>query len=77
MKVKNKTNEPKWVSKNKTIIDYAIKYIKTNELKEEILAPINQVRIYKRMIIQCKLVGFSRDKLTKEMREKEARSCVE
>ena len=76
LKIENKTNEPKWVSKNKTIMDYAIKHVKNKELKDEILAPINQVRIHKRMMIPCELVGFSGDKSTKEMREKEARSSV-
>ena len=77
LKVENKTNESKWFSKNKTIMDYAIEHTKSNELKEELLAPLNQVRMHKRMLIPCELVGFSGDKMTKEMREKEARSCIE
>ena len=59
------------------MMDYAIKYIKSNELKEETLAPLNQVWIHKRILIPCELVGFSGNKITKVMREKEKRSCIE
>ena len=58
-------------------MDYAIKYIKSNELKEETLVPLNQVRIHQRIFILCELLGFSGDKITKEIKEKEARSCIE
>ena len=68
LKVENRMNEPKWFTINKTIMDYAIQYITSNGLKEEILAPINQVRIYKIMFLPCELVGFCGNKITKEMR---------
>ena len=74
--VENRMNEPKWMSQNKTIMDYAIQYVRAEGLKEEILASINQVGNYKRMLLPCELVGLSRNKTTKEMREKVARSCI-
>ena len=52
-------------------MDYAAQYVESVGLKEEIIVPINQVRIYKRMLLPCELVGFSGDKITKKMREKE------
>ena len=39
LEVENRMNEPKWLIKNKTIIDYAIQYVKCKGLKKEILAP--------------------------------------
>ena len=53
-----------------TIMDYVIKYMESEELKDKIIAPINQVRIYKRMFLPCELVEFNSEKITREMREK-------
>ena len=47
LRIDNRINEAKWISKNLTIMDYAIKYVDSQGLKEEILAPINQIRIHK------------------------------
>jgi len=77
LKIENRLNERTWISKNLTIMDYAIKYVDSQRLKEEILAPINQIRIHKRMLLPCELVGFNGESKTKEMREKELKSCVE
>ena len=41
------------------------------------LALLNQVRIHIRIFLPCELVDFSSNKITKEMRENEARSCIE
>ena len=41
------------------------------------LALLNQVRIHIRIFLPCELVGFSSNKITKEMRENEARSYTE
>jgi len=37
-------------------MDYAIKYIEKQNLKSKILAPINQMRIWKQMYLPCELV---------------------
>ena len=65
----NCVQEKKWISKNKTIMDYAIEYVEQNELTMKYTEAINHVRIYKRMILPCELTGFYGDKVTKEARE--------
>ena len=77
LSMENRINEVKWISTNLTIMDYAIKYVDRQRLNENILAPINQIRIHKRMLLPCELVGFNGEKRTKEMREREMKSCVE
>ena len=47
LEVENRMNKPKWFITNKMIMNYSIKYTKWKELKEEILALLNQIRIYK------------------------------
>jgi len=74
--IHNRTNEPKWMSRNNTIMDYAVKYIEAERLQEKILAPINHVRLHKRMVLPCELVGFNGERTTKEMREHYSQSCV-
>ena len=37
---------------------------------------MNQVRIFKRIILPCELVRFSSDKLTKKVRECKEKSCI-
>ena len=58
-------NEMKWITKNKTIIDYAIQYSKDLTLIEA----INHVRIYKKMILPFELFGFNGNCKTREFRE--------
>ena len=70
-------NEPKWFRINKTIMEYTIQYTTSKGLKWEMLALLNQVRIHIRIFLPCELVGFSSNKITKEMRENEARSYTE
>ena len=65
----NRTNERKWITANNSIMDYAIKYVKEKELTCEVAEAINHVRMYKKMILPCELVGFRGDKETKEARE--------
>lgn len=50
-------------------MDYAVLYVKHKELGCEAIKAINHVRINKRMILPCELVGFNGDKVTKEARE--------
>ena len=76
LKIVNRTNERKWMSKNKTIMDYAIKYVNEKELDYGIVEAINHVRIFKQMILPYELVGFCGNKETKEAREVYERSSV-
>ena len=48
LKLENRRNEPKWILKNRTIMDYALKYMEIIGLESEIIAPINQVRLHKK-----------------------------
>ena len=57
-------------------MDLVVEYVKNQEFRCKIIAPINQVRIYKRIILPCKLVGFQGSNKTKEAREYEEKSCV-
>ena len=65
MQLINRINESKWIIKNKTIMDYATQY--SNQLK--MVEAINHMRIFKKMILPCELVGFKGQNVTKEMRE--------
>ena len=77
LKIENRRNEPEWISKNMTIMDYASQYIEVEGLNNKRIAPINHVRLYKRMMLPCELVGFSGEMRTRELREKELNSCLE
>ena len=50
----NQFNENKWITKNKTIIDYILEY--SNQQKT--IEAINYTRLCKRIILSCELVGF-------------------
>ena len=57
--------EEKYVNtQNKTIMDYAVEYVRSNELKPNALAPINHVRMWKKMTLPCELIGFTGTKET-------------
>ena len=58
-------------------MDFAIKYVEQKQLNETSIAPINQVRIFKKMYLPCELIGFSGNRLTREAREEEAKSSIE
>ena len=68
----NRINETKWISKNQTIMDYAIRYSKSLKIVEA----INHVRLYKRMILPCELVGFKGNCKTRELREVNESSSI-
>jgi len=76
LKIVNRINERKWMSKNESIMDYAIKYVKAEELDYNVVEAINHVRIFKKMILPCELIGFRGDKVTKEAREVYERSAI-
>jgi len=63
------TNQLQYVeTKNKAIMDLAIEYVQSNRLSEKIIALINHVRLYKKIILPCELVGLIGDKATKCLR---------
>ena len=76
LQLENRVNEPKWFTRNETIMDMVVKYVKELNLGYDIIAPINQVRISKRMTLPYELVGFKGDRKTKEARYDEEQSSV-
>ena len=72
LEVINRVNETKWLTKNKTIMDFAVEY--SNQLN--IVEAINHVRIYKKMILPCELLGFLGNKEMREMRHWEEPSSI-
>ena len=70
------TNQHKvFKTKNKMIMNYIKIYIKEKEKKIEIIATLNHVQLYKKMILLCKLVGIERNKKTRELINPLERSC--
>ena len=61
----NRLNENKWITKHKMIMDYALQYSK----EQKVIEAINHIRLFKKMISLCELVGFKGRKVTREMRE--------
>ena len=53
LKLVNRTNKDKGITKNKTIMDYAIQYVRREEIDNREIEVINHVRLYKRMILLC------------------------
>ena len=53
------------ITRNKTIMSYAVEYVNEKNLKKEILAPINQVRISKKMYLPCEILGLRGTEITK------------
>ena len=76
LKMENRIYEPKRFTSNSTIMDIVVKYVQEIEASHDIIAPINQVRISKRMVLPCKLVGFKGERKTKEAANDEDKSCV-
>jgi len=69
--------ESKYVkTTNKTIMDYAIEYAKEKEIDEKIIQLINHVRLYKRIILPCELVGLKGREETKSYKNELERSCL-
>ena len=65
----NCTNEKKWISKNESAIDHALKHVKEKKHGCDVVEATNHVRMLKQMILPCELVGFEGDKETKEAQE--------
>ena len=77
LEIVNRINEPRWVTANQTIMDFVREYVTQLKLNESIIAPINQVRIFKRMYLPCELIGLNGNRLTKEARDEDAKSVIE
>ena len=69
LKIINRTNDNIWISKNESIMDYVVKYVKEKKYSYDVVEAINHVRLFKKMILPCELVGLKGDKETKEARE--------
>ena len=41
-------------------MDYVDEYVKVKKLPNEIIAPINQMRVYKKLYLPYKLIGINR-----------------
>ena len=38
-------------------MDYAVEYLKSNEMDMSLIVPLNYVRLWKQIILPCELVG--------------------
>ena len=61
---------------NKSIMDWAVQYVKQNNLDTNLILPINYIRQYKRMYLPCELAGMKENCEIKEFREIESKSCI-
>ena len=75
MKLENRVNEPKRFTENKTIMEMAAEHAREID-DHKIVAPINQARIRKKMMLPRELVGFKGERKTKEAWCNEDASCV-
>ena len=57
-------------------MDYAIVYVKEKKLSNRLIAPINQVQLFKKMKLPYELFGFNEDSMMKEAREVKLKSCL-
>ena len=57
-------------------MDMIVKYVKEEEVEKELISTLNQVRIFKKMILPCELIGFVGRIKTREAREAKEVSCV-
>ena len=62
--------------RNRTIMDYAVEYLGSKEMDMKLLAPLNHVRLWKQIILPCKLVGLIGIKETKAYRRIESKSSI-
>ena len=63
-------------TRNETIIDYAVKYLKEKQLNERIILRLNHVRSFKQMYLPCELVGLTGQKAIKAIEDIYAKSCL-
>ena len=58
-------------------MELVIKYVECQNLKKEILAPINQIRIWKKVYLPYELVGLNGKEQTRAFREINEKSSIE
>ena len=56
---------------------YVKMHVKEKENKIKIIASLNHVRLYKKMILLCKSVGIEGNKKTRELKNPLESSCFE
>ena len=76
IKFDNNDFEECQITQNKIIMSYAVEYVKENNLKNEILAPINQVRLSKQLYLPCELVGLDGTTTTKAFNDIKEKSVI-
>ena len=64
LKFLNTTEDKLHISVNRIIMDYVDEYVKIKKLPNEIIVPINQMRLYKKLYLLYKLIGINRDEKT-------------
>ena len=75
IKIVNDNSEILIQTKNKSIMDYAVTYIKEQKLDPKLIAPINHVRNYKKMYLLCELVGINGTRRIYQFNNVESTSC--
>ena len=63
-------------TRNKVIMECAVKYAKEKQKNDEELAPLNQMRACEKMIFPCKIVGLIGKDETHARRHSQAKSCL-
>ena len=72
----NAKQEMRISTKNKTIIDYAEECVGCKEKDKNALAPLNHVRLWKKMVLPCELIGLTGKKKTKAYQQVESKSSL-
>ena len=63
-------------TRNETIMDYAVKYLKEKQLNERIISRLNHMRSFKQIYLPCELVRLTSQKATKAIEDVYAKSCL-
>ena len=77
MSVEQSQQETLYNTKNKTLMEYAMKYVELNQYQKHVLYQINFVRLKKGVILPAEIVGFNRRKQTACYRNIEERSSID
>ena len=76
LKIENNSYKQTIETQNRSIMDFAISYVKEGKLNPKIIAPINHVRQFKKMFLPCELVGLRGNVKTYQFTSLEAISCL-
>ena len=60
MRLRYPNEDKKKRTKNKTLMEYAVKYIEKRNVNKAVLKYINYVRLKKGILLPCEVVGVSR-----------------